>query len=185
MHASHFPNSPFAPKYRARGQNGPMSSPWLQSATPIAPPSSANPRVRFLAYTGLVTGAWSGLICLLIYGLGRLLGVPFLVVTRSVDPLGQIPWLAPLLVPIAFAVLGALAASLLRGRSHAGRITFWIGTVLALGSAVGPLTQPADVLWSTRVWLVVMHVVTWFLVVPQVARVVSDSEPGASVDRDD
>jgi hypothetical protein len=96
-----------------------------------------------------------------------------------------VTWLAPLLVPIAFGVLGALAASLLLGRRRARLITFWVGTLLALGSAVGPFTQPGDVLWSTRIWLVVMHVVTWFLVVPQLARIVGDSEPGASVDRGD
>lgn len=160
-----------------------MSSPWLKSVTPVAPPSSANPTVRFLVYAGVVTGSWAGLICLASYGIGRLFGVRFQMVTPTWDSLAQVPWFAALLVPIAFAVLGALAASLLRGRSHAGRITFWVGTLLALGSAVGPFIQPASVLWSTRIWLVVMHLVTWFLIVPQVARVVSDSEPGASVDR--
>ena len=162
-----------------------MSSPWLQSKTPVAPPTAANPRLRFLVYTGVVTGSWAGIACLAIYGIGRLAGVPFLVVTTSADPQAQVPWIAPLLVPIAFAVLGALAASLLLGRRHARLVTLGVGTVLALGSAVGPFTQPGDVLWSTRIWLVVMHVVTWFLVVPQIARVIGDSEPGASVDRDD
>jgi hypothetical protein len=160
-----------------------MSSPWLKSVTPVAPPSSANPTVKFLVYVGVVTGTWAGLICLAIYALGRIFGVPFQLVTPTRDALAQVPWFAALLVPVAFGVLGALAASLLRGRAHAGRITFWVGTLLALGSAVGPFIQPTSVLWSTRIWLVVMHVVTWFLVVPQVARVVSDSEPGASVDR--
>ncbi|CAB4934204.1 unannotated protein [freshwater metagenome] len=162
-----------------------MSSPWLQSMTPVAPPTSANPGLRFMVYAGIVTGAWSGVVCLAIYGIGRLAGVPFLVVTRSGDPQAQVTWLAPLLVPIAFGVLGALAASLLLGRRRARLITLWVGTLLALGSAVGPFTQPGDVLWSTRIWLVVMHVVTWFLVVPQLARIVGDSEPGASVDRGD
>ena len=63
-----------------------MSSPWLQSMTPVAPPTSANPGLRFMVYAGIVTGAWSGVVCLAIYGIGRLAGVPFLVVTRSGDP---------------------------------------------------------------------------------------------------
>ena len=162
-----------------------MSSSWLESMTPVAPPTAANPGLRFMVYAGFVTGAWAGVGCLAIYGLGRLFGVPFIVVTRSTDPQAQVAWLAPLLVPIIFGILGALAASLLLGRRHARRITFWVGTLLALGSAVGPFTQPSDVLWSTRIWLVVMHVITWFLVVPQLARIVGDSEPGASVDRGD
>jgi hypothetical protein len=28
-----------------------------------------------------------------------------------------------------------------------------------------------------------MHVITWALVVPQIARIIGDSEPGAHVDR--
>ena len=162
-----------------------MSSPWLESMTPVAPPTAANPGLRFMVYAGIVTGAWAGLGCLAIYGLGRLAGVPFIVVTRSTDPQSQVPWVSPLVVPVIFGVFGALAASLLLGRRHARRITFWVGTLLALGSVVGPFTQPSDVLWSTRIWLVVMHVITWFLVVPQLARIVGDSEPGASVDRGD
>lgn len=153
--------------------------------TPVAPPTAANPRLRFLVYAGIVTGSWAGLGCLAIYGIGRLFGVPFIVVARSTDPQAQVPWIAPLFVPIIFGVLGALAVSLLLGRRHARLITFWVGTVLALGSAIVPFSQPSDVLWSTRIWLVAMHAVTWFLIVPQLARIVGDSEPGASVDRGD
>jgi hypothetical protein len=40
--------------------------------------------------------------------------------------------------------------------------------------------QPSSVLWSTRIWLLVMHVIAWFLIVPQLARVAGDSEPTAS-----
>ena len=125
-----------------------MSSSWLESMTPVAPPTAANPGLRFMVYAGFVTGAWAGVGCLAIYGLGRLFGVPFIVVTRSTDPQAQVAWLAPLLVPIIFGILGALAASLLLGRRHARRITFWVGTLLALGSAVGPFTQPSDVVHS-------------------------------------
>jgi hypothetical protein len=162
-----------------------MLATWVDSVTPIPPPRSANPRVRDLMYAAMVTGVWAGLLCLALYWICRAAGVPFLVVTRSVDPLAQVPWYAPLLVPIAFALIGALASALVRGRAHARKIVLWVGTLLALGSAVGPLTQPDEVIWSTRIWLLVMHVVTWFLVVPQLARIVGDSEPGMSVDRTD
>ena len=160
-----------------------MRAPWEDSVTPVAPPTSANPDLRFLEYAALVTGAWAGLLCLLVYGVGRLAGVPFEAVTPIVDREGPVLWFFPLVVPFAFATLGALATSLLIGRSHARRITFWVGTALALGSAYWPLVQPADVAWSTRILLVLMHLITWALVVPQIARIVGDSEPGASVDR--
>lgn len=158
-----------------------MTSPWQASVTPIAPPASANPDVRFLLYAAAVTGIWSGLLCLVIYGIGRAFGVTF--ITEAPWGMSQTPWFAPLLVPILFAVLGALAASLLRGRRHARRITWWVGTLIALGSAVGPIVQPSDVSWASRTLLLLMHLVTWALVVPQIARIMGDSEPGMSVDR--
>jgi len=163
----------------------PMSSPWSDSKTPVGPPTSANPTLRQLVYAGIVTGVWSGLICLLIYIIASLAGVDFILKAPSEEIEVRMPWWAFLLVPIAFAVLGALLASLVRGRRGARRIVFWLGTLLALGTTVVPLTQPDSVGWMTRSLLIVMHVITWFLVVPQIARIIGDSEPGQHVDRDE
>ena len=162
-----------------------MSSPWLDSKTPVGPPTAANPTVRQLVYAGVVTGVWSGLTCLLIYVIASIAGVDFVLKAPSEAIEVQMPWAAFLLVPIAFAVLGALLASLVRGRRGARRIVFWLGTLVALGTTVVPLTQPESVGWMTRTLLVIMHVITWFLVVPQIARIVGDSEPGQHVDRDE
>jgi len=162
-----------------------MSSPWLESKTPIGPPTSANPTVRQLLYAAAVTGGWSGLACLLIYVVGRLFGVDFVIATPGSTVAGQIPWLVVLLVPLVAAVAFALVGALIRGWPHAGAIAYWGGTLVALASVIVPLTQPDAVEWATRALLVLMHVVTWFLVVPQIARIVGDSEPGRSVERDE
>ena len=159
-----------------------MTAPWLTSVTPIGPPSSANPRVRFLMYAALVTGIWSGLLSLLVYGIGRAAGVAFEVSSMAQTP-RQVTWLAVLLFPIVTAVVVALISALLRGRSHAGAIVMWVFTGLAVISLWGPLVQPMEVAWSSRILLALMHLITWFLVVPQIARIVRDSEPGRSVDR--
>ena len=79
--------------------------------------------------------------------------------------------------------MGALLACLARGWRSAGRIVFWLGTLVALLSCLVPILQPAEVGWSTRILLIAMHAVTWALVVPQIARIVADSEPGQHVDR--
>ena len=155
-----------------------MAAPWADSVTPIPPPASAVPHTSNLVYAGIVTGAWSGLLSLLVYGIGRLLGVPFEVFRPGSDTLEVVPWLLVLFVPLIAAVGGALLAAIALGRPHARRIVFWAGTALACLSCVNPLVQPAEVLWSSRIWLLIPHVITWALVVPQLARIVGDSEPG-------
>ncbi len=155
-----------------------MSAPWADSVTPVPPPASTVPHTSNLLYAGVVTGTWSGLISLAIYGVGRLLGVPFEVARPGTEGLQVVPWFLMLLVPLLAALVGALLTAIMLGRRHARRIVFWGGTAIAVLSCVSPLLQPADVLWSTRIWLLIPHVVTWFLVVPQLARIVGDSEPG-------
>jgi hypothetical protein len=144
----------------------------------VPPPAITVPHTSNLLYAGVVTGAWSGLLSLAIYGIGRLLGVPFEVARPGTEGLQVVPWFLMLLVPLLAALVGALLTAIMLGRRHARRIVFWGGTAIAVLSCVSPLLQPADVLWSTRIWLLIPHVVTWFLVVPQLARIVGDSEPG-------
>jgi hypothetical protein len=156
----------------------PPAGPWFGSATPVGPPADAVPRLPTLLYAGVVTGVWSGLLSLIPYGLGRLIGVPFEVALPGADGLTLVPWFAIALLPLIAALAGALLAGPFLGHRHARRMVFWGGTLLALASCAAPLVQPEDVLWSTRLWLLVPHVITWFLVVPQIARIVGDSEPG-------
>lgn len=164
--------------------NGGMTGFWMASVTPIAPPKSANPTLRFLLYAAALTGGWSALLCLLVYGIGRALGVPFEVQSAVGGGLTVVPWLLILIVPLLAAAIGALLSALMLGRRNARRVVYWGGTLLALISLALPLRQPVDVIWSTRIWLAILHLITWFLVVPQLARIVGDSEPGASVERD-
>ena len=135
-----------------------------------------------MAYAALVTGVWSGLLCLLVYGLALLLRVPMDV--QTVGGVQQVPWFAVLLLPLLAAEAGAIVSLLLRGRRGAGRIVFWGGTFIAVLSVVPLVTQPSSVLLSTRIWLGVMHVITWVLVVPQIARIIGDSEPGRHEERE-
>jgi hypothetical protein len=153
-----------------------LSGAWTESATPVAPPTSANPGVRTMAYAALVTGAYSGLLSLLIYGVAWLLRVPMEV--EMVAGLQAVPWFAVLLLPVVAAEIGAIASLLVRGRNGAARIVFWVGTSVAVASLIPLVMQPSSVLISTRIWLGVMHLITWLLVVPQIARIIGDSEPG-------
>lgn len=160
-----------------------MTAPWLDSRTPVGPPTAANPRVRNLLYAAAVTGGWAGLLCLIVYVIGRLAGVPLEVQSPGDTGLAVIPWLTVLLLPLAAATAAAMLAALARGRRHAERLVFWLGTLIALASCLAPIIQPTEVYWSTRILLLVMQLITWALVVPQIARIVGDSEPGRHVER--
>ncbi len=161
-----------------------MTRVWLNSVTPIAPPRSANPRLRSLLYAATVTGLWAGFFSLAIYSLGRLLGVPFTVVLGQDQAPVQLGWFMPVIFPLVSALLAGLATMLVLGRRRARAIVWWVGAIVALATVALPAMQPSEVLWSTRIWLLVMHVVAWFLIVPQLARIAGDSEPAASEHRE-
>lgn len=162
----------------SRGGSG-VTPQWLTSKTPIPPAVSMDPTPKFLAYAGLVTGLWSSILSLAVYGFARLIGVPMVVETDRVPEV--ISWIAVIVVPLAAAEAGAMASLLLRGKKHARSIVYWIGTVIAIASLAFPIMRSE--LISTAIWLSIPHVITWFLVVPQIARIIGDSEPGARVDR--
>ncbi len=113
------------------------------------------------------------------YGFARLIGVPMIVETDRIPTV--ITWLAIAVVPLAAAEAGAMASLLARGLRHAGRIVFWSGTVIAVGSLAVPIMSAEQI--STAIWLCIPHVITWFLVVPQIARIIGDTEPSARINR--
>ena len=159
-----------------------QAGPWSRSVTPVPPLRSASPSVRNLVYAGLFTGAWSGGLSLIVLAVGRGVGVHVIEPQSAPAWVQAFPWLAVLVLPIACGVLGALGSAMVRGWRHASWWVWFVGTAVALLSLAGPLSEAS---WSARLMLGLMHVITWFLVVPQLARIVGDSEPGASVDRRD
>ena len=174
------PHSPQHEHNRGMSKSGqPTVGKWVGSKTPIAPAISMDPGPRFLAYAGLVTGAWSAILSLIVYAFARLIGVPLEVDTDRLPVM--VPWIAIVVVPLAAAEIGAMASLLARGLPHAGRIVFWSGTVIALASLAFPIMRSESV--STAIWLSIPHLITWFLVVPQIARIIGDTEPGLRVDR--
>ena len=124
-----------------------------------------------------MTGIWAGVLCLAVYGIGRAAGVPFEVAMPGTAALSVVPWYLVLIEPILAGIVAALLSRLVLGRHHVRRIVYWTGTALAVLSLGGALLQPDSVIWSTRIWLCVLHAITWIFIVPQVARIAGDSEP--------
>lgn len=147
------------------------------SVTPVPPPIEAAPRFSDVLRAGLTTGVTSGLVCWLLYGIASLFGTDFDASTGIRDGLEHISWHLVLLTPVVSALAFALLASGLRKRRGCHQTTVMVGFVLGGLSLLPVLLQPAAVTWPTRIWLLLMHLVTILLVVPQVARVVGDSDP--------
>ncbi len=98
---------------RHNGRHGERRMGWV--GHPGFAPSSARPGVRTMAYAALVTGVWSGLVCLGLYGIARLFGVPMEVETAG--SMQTVPWFAVLLLPLLAAEIGAVASLIVRGRA--------------------------------------------------------------------
>jgi hypothetical protein len=149
----------------------------LDSVTPQPPPIEAAPRFSDVMRAGLTPGVTASLVCWLLYGIATLFGTDFDVAAGSSSDLVHVAWYQVLIVPVLAALVFALAATALRKRRHCRRSTLLFGYGFGALSLLPVLLQPAEVTWPTRIWLIVFHLVTIALVVPQVARVVGDSDP--------
>lgn len=149
----------------------------LDSVTPVAPPIEAAPRFSDVLRSGLTTGVTAGLLCWLLYGIATLFGTDFDVQAGVGEGLQHVAWYMVLIMPIVSGLAFALFAAALRRRRGCRRTTLLLGYGLGALSLLAVLLQPSAVTWPTKIWLLVLHVVTILLVVPQVARVVGDSDP--------
>lgn len=149
----------------------------LDSVTPIAPPIEASPRLSDVLRAGLVTGLTASLVSWLLYGIATLFGTQFDVAQAGSAELTHVAWYQVLILPLISALIFAAIAAAFRRRRHCRRTTLVLGYALGLLSLVPVLAQPDDVTWPTKVWLSLFHVITMLLVVPQIARVVGDSDP--------
>jgi hypothetical protein len=148
------------------------------SVTPVAPPASAIPTTRNVFVAGWVTGLTAAIVCTIMRAIATLFGTDFLVEQPFAEGgLVSVPWAATFVMPLIAGIGGAAVAAVFLGIKGCQRWVFWLGTLALAVSLTSPLLQPEGVTWPTKVWLSLMHVVTWFLVVPQVARVVGDSDP--------
>lgn len=166
---------PYAPRLLPAGADPVAAN--ADSVTPIAPPLSAAPTTKAVLTAGWVTGLTAGIICLLMRVIAGLFGTEFLVMRPGSTDLTAIPWLMIFVLPIVCGLAGSLVAAIFLGVRGCQRWVFWLGTGIMIASLASPLLQPDTVTWPTKIWLCLMHVVAWGIIVPQVARVVGDSDP--------
>lgn len=130
-----------------------------------------------IVMVGAVFGLAAGLVDLVIYAVGRLAGVPFVVQAPGGGGEAQVPWYAVVLVCVVAGVVGGLLASLVRTLPSGPTWVMGVGLLLGLLSLASPLLQPSDVGWATRGWLVVMHLVATLIIVPALSRGTTSEDP--------
>ncbi len=134
-------------------------------------------RVAMLVIIGAEAGLVAGLIDVLIYWVGRLLGVPF-EVHRPGGGLVLVNWSLVLVTCVLAGVMGALLTAVVRALPAAPTWVATGGSLVTLLSLGYPLLlQSADVEVSTRIWLSVLHVVAGLIIVWALARGVTSDDP--------
>lgn len=155
------------------------------SVTFITPPKSAIPTTRDVLRAGFITGVTASILCSVLAFIGWVFRVQFVVAypftsgdpfTSSID-LAPVPWVSFPLAPFLAGMVGSLAAAALLGVRRAGKLVLLLGTLIAAIAVVVVLLEPHGVTWPTRIWLILMIATAWLIIVPQVARVVGDSDP--------
>jgi len=151
-------------------------------STASVTPATPSPEARWLVPTypavlhcAWVVGVHAALVNAVLFIAAWILRVDFTV--TSAGSVLKVNLLMVIGATLLAAVAGGAVGGLLLGRRNGGRLFLALGTVVAVLSLAGPLVQPDTTSWPTRIVLLAMHVITWFVVVPQLARFIGDADP--------
>jgi hypothetical protein len=128
------------------------------------PPASGR-----LMIAGFVGGTIGGALSLALWLLAGAIGMP-----TEVSVMGQlesnIMWFQFVGVSAFFGLAAGVVAGFFRSKGN-GFTTFRaIALVVLVASMILPIAQPGDVAWSTRIVLMVTHVIVFITVVKSVQR---------------
>jgi predicted membrane channel-forming protein YqfA (hemolysin III family) len=128
-----------------------------------------------IVIAGLVGGVLGGALSLALWLIAGAIGMP-----TGVNVQGQgivdLAWFQFIgLSTFAGAGAGVLAA-LLRKKENGLRIFVFVAIVVLVISMAGPLAQPGEVAWSTRIVLMVTHIVVYITVVKSIQREMSPAD---------
>jgi len=134
--------------------------------------------------SGVVCGVLVMVPTLIVYWVLRLVGVPFEVAVGGDTSLTLVGTWQVMLVPIAAGFLGGLLAGTFRTLTNGPRFAALSLTALTLASCAVPLMQPASVATSTRVSLIVLHLLVGGVLTWAISRAITSEDPPAGVIED-
>ena len=131
--------------------------------------------------SGVVFGVLVMVPALVVYWALRLVGVPFEVVSAGDTTLTLVGTWQVMLAPIVAGFLGALLAGTFRTLTNGPRFAALSLTALTLASCAAPLMQPASVATSTRVSLIVLHLLVGGVLTWAISRAVTSEDPPVGI----
>lgn len=150
------------------------------SAAPTRVVTRPAPYGRVLI-TGLTFGVLLMIPTALIYGVLRLVGVPFEASSPGQASPALVGWWQVLLAPVVAGLAGAALAGTFRTLYNGPRLAALVLGALTLLSCLAPVLQPAGVTTSTKVSLALLHLLvggglTWAL-----SRAITSEDPPPGV----
>ena len=122
-----------------------------------------------LVITGAVGGVLGGVASLVLWLVAGAIGMP-----AAVNVTGQgvvdLAWVQFIGLSFFAGIGGGIVAGFLRNRVGAFRTFNIIAIVVLVISMIGPIAQPEEVAWSTRIVLMVTHILVYITVVKAIQR---------------
>ncbi len=150
-----------------------------QTATHPRTVSRPAPYGRVLI-TGVVFGVLVMIPTVVLYWILRLLGVPFEASRGSEEPTLITTW-QMIAAPIVAGFLAAALAGTFRTLYHGPRIAAIVLGALTLASCAAPILQPDSVPSSTKVSLIVLHLLVGGVLTWALARAITSEDPPPGV----
>jgi len=153
----------------------------VQSSPTVVSRPAPYPRILI---TGLVFGVIAAIASSVVYWILRLLGVPFEVQQTfgaSQAPITLIGWWQVVLACVVAGLLAAVVAGLFRTLVSGPRVAAIALAAITLASCAGVVMQPAAVAWSTRLSLIVLHLLVGGILTWSLARSITSEDPPAGV----
>lgn len=127
-----------------------------------------------LMIAGFVGGTVGGAISLAVWLIAGALKMPTVVAVMGTLE-ENIMWFQFVGVSAVFGLAAGVVAGLLRAQASGFTIFRAIAVVVLVASMILPIAQPGEVAWSTRIVLMVTHVIVFLTVVGAIQREMNEA----------
>ena len=118
---------------------------------------------------GAVGGVVGGVLSFVLWLIAGLLGMPTEVEIPQ-QGLQDLAWFQFIGFATMSGAVGGLVAGLLRNRANGAQVFTIVSVVVVVVSMAGPLSPPDSVAGSTKIVLMLTHILVFITVVPAIAR---------------